>query len=426
MNLLVIGSGGREHALCWKLSQSPRVEKIYCAPGNGGTSEVAENVDIPAEDIPNLVKFALDKKIDLTVVGPEGPLVAGIVDEFEKNGLRIFGPNANAAMLEGSKAFAKQVMVAAGVPTARYEVITNIDEIQVTVGEFERAAVKADGLAQGKGVIICQSRSEIVGAVNGLMQDSIFGDAAKRIVVEELLEGEEASVLAFCDGSSAKLMVSAQDHKRIFDDDKGANTGGMGAYAPAPITSGMEKEIHDRVFVPVLSEMARRGTPFKGILYAGLMIEVKTGGARDFKVLEFNARFGDPETQVILPLLESDLVGILEACINGTLGKTEVKWNAGAACCVVLAAGGYPEKYEKGKVIEGLGGAKAVENVVVFHAGTKNSGGKIVTSGGRVLGITGAGATIKDAIERAYAGVAKVKFEGSQFRKDIGKRAIGK
>ncbi len=426
MEVLVIGSGGREHALCWKLSQSPRVEKVYCAPGNGGTSEVAENVDIATEDIPTLVRFALGKKIGLTVVGPEGPLVAGIVDEFEKNGLRIFGPSANAAMLEGSKAFAKQILDAADVPTARYEVITNIDEAQVAVDEFDAAAVKADGLCHGKGVIICCSKAEILGAVNRLMQDSVFGDAGKRIVIEELLEGEEASVLAFCDGKSAKLMVSAQDHKRVFDGDKGENTGGMGAYAPAPITRGMGKKIHDRVFVPVLAEMARRGAPFRGILYAGLMIGGKAGGARNFNVLEFNARFGDPETQVILPLLESDLAGILESCIDGTLHRADVKWKDGAACCVVLAAGGYPGKYEKGKAIWGLAGAKAVENVAVFHAGTKNSGGKAVTNGGRVLGVTGIGAGIEEAIGISYSGVAKIHFEGMQFRKDIGKKAIGK
>lgn len=761
MKLLVIGSGGREHALCWKLAQSPKVEKIYCAPGNGGTSEIAENVEIGAEGIPNLLKFAHDKKIDLTIVGPEAPLVAGIVDEFEKNGLEIFGPSALAAMLEGSKAFAKQIMVAAGVPTARYEVITNIDEIQVLVDEFPNgAAVKADGLAQGKGVIICHDAGEIVGAVNRLMQESIFGDAGKKIVVEELLQGEEASVLAFCDGKTAKLMVSSQDHKRIFDGDKGpncyssdteilttegwktfanvycedmvatynvsskaiefqhpmevhwirykgkmynfrhrlldllvtpnhrmlvekrkskvvsvyeaqnlhgesnipisvnwngtnpdyheipeydykfsrylqkfrlsfidwvrflafylsegyatkgkehrilvsqtqksphfqeirnvlsklpfavtyqnnnssfrinsaqlvkelrsfgfsyekfipnyiksaskeiileflkhynmgdgdihagkmrfttsskrmaddlqellfkiglngvisldkrptminpingkqylvthpvysiegsprktvgirkkdikildyegyvgcvtvpnsfvvvrrnnriaisGNTGGMGAYAPAPITKGREKEIHERVFVPVLREMGKRGAPYKGVLYAGLMIDQKT---KNFNVLEFNCRFGDPEAQVILPLLETDLIEVAEACIHGTLDKVDLKWKNGAACCVVLASKGYPEKYEKGKAIEGLGNAKAFENVVVFHAGTKKEGGKIVTNGGRSLGVTGLGMNIKGAISNAYTGVSQINFEGMHFRHDIGKRAL--
>lgn len=423
MNLLVIGSGGREHALCWKLSQGKKASKIYCAPGNGGTAEIAENVDIASEDIPGLLKFALENKIDLTIVGPEAPLVAGIVDEFEKNGLRVFGPSGAAAMLEGSKAFAKQVMEAAGVPTARYQVIANIDEIQVTVGEFEKAAVKADGLAQGKGVIICRNQSEIVGAVNKLMQDQIFGDAAKRIVVEELLEGEEASVLAFCDGKTARLMVSAQDHKRIFDNDSGPNTGGMGAYAPAPLTKGLEQKILETVFVPVLNEMSKRGAPFKGVLYAGLMIDTKSKN-RSFKVLEFNARFGDPETQVILPLLENDLVDVIGACIDGNLDTINLKWKSKAACCVVLASKGYPEKYDKGKVIKGLGAANAIENVFVFHAGTKEENSNVLTSGGRVLGVTGVGEDIRSAIEKAYEGVRKISFEGAHFRTDIGKRAL--
>ncbi len=423
MNVLVIGSGGREHALCWKLSQSPRVEKIYCAPGNGGTSEIAENVDIAAEDIAALVKFALDKKIGLNVVGPEAPLVAGIVDEFEKNGLRIFGPSGAAAMLEGSKAFAKHIMESAGVPTAAYEVVTNIDEAQVVLEEFDKAAVKADGLCQGKGVVICSSKDEIMGAVNRLMQDSVFGDAGKKIVIEEFLEGEEASVLAFCDGKTARLMVSAQDHKRIFDGDKGPNTGGMGAYAPAPITNGMEQEIHDRVFVPVLEEMAKRGTPYKGVLYAGLMINPKT---KEFSVLEFNCRFGDPETQAILPLLESDIVEAINACIDVTLDKAGMKWNDGAACCVVAAASGYPEKYEKGKVIEGLDNVKTFSEVLVFHAGTRTFDNKVLTNGGRVLGVTGIGRGISEAISNAYTGVSQVNFEGMHFRHDIGKKALGK
>ncbi len=419
MEILVVGSGGREHALCWKLLQSKKVKKIYCAPGNAGTAEIAENVAISADDIPKLLDFAIQNKIDLTVVGPEAPLVAGIVDEFEKNCLGIFGPSRAAAMLEGSKRFAKDVMIAAGVPTARYQIVMGIDEAQEAVGNFEKAAVKADGLAAGKGVVICNSRSEIMGAVNRLMQDSIFGEAAKSILIEELLEGEEASILAFCDGKTAKLMVSSQDHKRIFGNDKGANTGGMGAYAPAPIVKGMEGEILQKVFFPVLEEMRKRGAPFKGVLYAGLM--VKGGG---FKVLEFNARFGDPEAQPVLSLLESDLVDAMLACIEGRLGETELKWKNGAACCVVVAARGYPEKYEKGKKISGLAEAKKAKNVVVFHAGTKSVDGSAVTDGGRVLGVTGTGASIKEAISNAYAGVSRISFEGMQFRGDIGKRAL--
>ncbi|HLC93274.1 MAG TPA: phosphoribosylamine--glycine ligase [archaeon] len=420
MKILVIGSGGREHALCWKLSQSKQVSKIFCAPGNAGTSTVAENVPIPYEDISALLEFALKNKIDLTIVGPETPLVEGVVDAFEEKGMRIFGPSGTAAMLEGSKAFAKEIMTAAKVPTARYEVIANIDEAQSIVDEFPRgAAVKADGLAQGKGVIICHSQSEIMGAVNKLMQESIFGDAGKRIVIEELLDGEEASILAFCDGKTAKLMVSSQDHKRIFDGDKGENTGGMGAYAPAPVVKGLEEKIHGAVFVPVLNEMQKRGTPYKGVLYAGLMIKGK-----EFKVIEFNARFGDPETQPTLSLLETDLVDIVNSCIDGKLGKTEIKWKNGAACCVVIASKGYPEKYEKGHAISGLDAAAKLKDVVVFHAGTRPEGGKALTNGGRVLGVTGTGASIKDAIANAYTGVSKIKFDGMQFRKDIGKRAL--
>ena len=367
-----------------------------------------------------LADFAQREKIDLTVVGPEGSLAVGVVDEFESRGLRIFGPSSNAAMLEASKSFAKQIMVAAKVPTARFEVISNIDEAQMIVENFPNgAAVKADGLAAGKGVIICHNRSEIMGAVNRLMQDSIFSDAAKRIVIEELLEGQEASVLAFCDGKSAKLMVSAQDHKAIFDGDRGANTGGMGAYAPAPITKGLEGKIHKSVFVPVLKEMQKRKIPFKGILYAGLMVR----GDKIY-VIEFNARFGDPETQVILPLLENDLIEVIDACIDGTLDEIDLKLKKGAACCVVIASKGYPEKYEKGQIISGLDEASKSKNVSVFHAGTKKENGNITTNGGRVLGVIGVGVDIRSAIENSYAGVAKIKFAGMQYRNDIGKKAL--
>ena len=420
MKVLVIGSGGREHALCWKIAQDKRVSGIYCAPGNAGTAQIAENAPIPAEDIPRLLQFAIGNKIDLTVVGPEAPLVAGIVDEFEKAGLRIFGPSGAAAMLEGSKAFAKSVMDAAGVPTARYEVITSIDEAQVVSADFTSgAAVKADGLAAGKGVIICRSQGEIMGAVNKLMQDSIFGGAGKRIVIEELLDGEEASILAFCDGKAARLMVSSQDHKRIFDGDRGPNTGGMGAYAPAPVVKGMEKGILAGVFMPVMKEMEKRGAPFKGILYAGLMVK-----GNEFKVLEFNVRFGDPEAQPVLSLLESGLVGILEACIDGNLDQIDIKWKNGAACCVVVASKGYPDNYEKNKIITGLEEVVKIKNDVVFVSGAALYNNQFVTSGGRVLGVTGTDATIQEAIDNAYAGISKIKFEGMQFRRDIGKRAL--
>ncbi len=421
MRILVIGSGGREHALCWKLSQSRNIEKIFCAPGNAGTAEIAENVSILGDDIQKLAEFALREKIGLTVVGPEAPLVSAIVDEFEKKGLKIFGPSAGAAMIEGSKAFAKEIMVSAGVPTARFEVVTSIDEAQVIVDEFPNgAAVKADGLAQGKGVIICRSQPEIMGAVNKLMQESIFEGAGKKILVEELLDGEEASILAFCDGKTAKLMVPAQDHKRVFDGDKGQNTGGMGAYAPAPIAAGREKEFLQKIFLPVLSEMRKRGIPYKGVLYAGLMMKGK-----DLRVLEFNARFGDPEAQVVLPLLEGDLVEIMLACTEGRLEKANFHFSDRAACCVVMASRGYPEKYGKGMEIEGLGNAKAFKNVIVFHAGTKSEGGKMLTDGGRVLGVTGTGHSVMEAIENAYTGVSQIHFDGAHYRTDIGKKGVG-
>ncbi len=426
MKVLIIGSGGREHALAWKVSQSPRVEKIFCAPGNAGTALLggssrihAENVAIEAENIPALLEFALRKKIDLTVVGPEAPLVKGIVDAFEKKGLKIFGPSAGAAMIEGSKSFAKEIMVSANVPTARYEVIAGIDEAQSIVENFEKAAVKADGLAAGKGVFICKSKSEIMGAVNKLLQENIFGGAGSKVVIEELLEGEEASILAFCDGKNVKMMASSQDHKRALDNDQGPNTGGMGAYSPAPAVEGLEKRIEKEVMLPVIKELARRGAPFKGVLYAGLMIKGK-----NFKVLEFNARFGDPEAQVIIPRLENDIVEIFEACIAGKLNEIDLKWKKDAACCVVLASGGYPGKYEKGKEIEGLENASAFENVFVFHAGTKLENSKVVTNGGRVLGITGLGKNIKEAVDAAYTGVSQINFEGMHFRSDIGARAL--
>lgn len=424
MKVLVVGGGGgagREHAICWKVSQSRHVKKLFCAPGNVGTAEVAQNVDIKSNDIVGLASFAQKENIDLTIVGPEQPIADGIVDEFEKRGLKIFGPRAAAGKLESSKEFAKSIMTAAGIPTARYKVITSADEAQAVAKEFGKAAVKADGLAGGKGVIICHSPSEIIDAVKTLMQTSLFGNAGKRIVIEELLEGEEATVLAFCDGKTGKLMISSQDHKRIFDGDKGNNTGGMGAYAPAPITSGLENQIHDRIFVPALKEMAKRGTPYIGVLYAGLMI--KDG---KFNVIEFNARFGDPEAQPVLSLLESDLVEIAQACVDGRLTGTEVKWKTGAACAVVIASKGYPGKYETGKVITGIDEANKLKNVKIFQSSTKLNGKEIVTSGGRVLSVTATGSSIKDAIENAYLGVSRIKFEGMHYRKDIGKAVLNK
>ncbi|PIN85447.1 MAG: phosphoribosylamine--glycine ligase [Candidatus Diapherotrites archaeon CG11_big_fil_rev_8_21_14_0_20_37_9] len=419
LRVLVIGSGGREHTLAWKLSQSSKVDKIFCAPGNAGTALIGKNVPIGVEDIAALADFAEKEKIDLTIVGPEGPLVAGIVDLFNKKNLRVFGPSEKAAMIEGSKAFAKEIMVSAGVPTARYVVVTSMADAEKKLVGFEKAAVKADGLAAGKGVILCHSKKEIMDTVASMLEDKIFGEAGSRIVVEELLEGEETSVLAFCDGANVKLMVSSQDHKRIFDDDKGPNTGGMGAYSPAPVVNGLEKRILDEVMQPVVDEMKKRGIPYKGILYAGLMIS-----GDKINVIEFNARFGDPETQAVLPRMESDLVDAIDACIDGTLDRIELKWKKDSACCVVIAAAGYPGNYSKGKEITGLNNAVAFDNVLVFHAGTLLKDGKIVTSGGRVLGVTGIGATIKEAIDNAYTGVSQIDFDGAQHRTDIGKRAL--
>ncbi len=424
MKVLVVGGGGgagREHAICWKVSQSRHVSRLFCAPGNPGTAQVAQNVDIKAEDISGLASFAQKEKIDLTFVGPDQPIADGIVDEFEKRGLRIFGPKAAAAKLESSKEFAKEVMIAAGIPTARHKVIEGVEEARKVASEFKKAAVKADGLAGGKGVIICHTESEILDAVKTLMQPSQFGNAGKRIVIEELLEGEEATMLAFCDGKNAKLMVPSQDHKRVFEGDKGVNTGGMGAYAPVPFVSGLEKQIHDKVFVPALKEMQKRGTPYVGVLYAGLMI--KNG---KFDVLEFNARFGDPEAQPILSLLESDLVDIAQACIDGKLADTEIKWKSGAACGVVICSKGYPGKSETGKIITGIEDASLLKNVKIFQSCTKLDGKNVLTNGGRVITVTGTGASIKEAIENAYLGVSYIKFDGMHYRKDIGKAALKK
>jgi len=419
LKILVVGGGGREHTLVWKLSQSPKVEKIFCAPGNAGTASFGENIAINAEDIPSLLKFAKKEQITLTIVGPEASLVNGIVDEFEKNGLRIFGPKKEAAMLEGSKAFCKEVMLAAGVPTADYVEITSLEQIDEILEKFDKAAVKADGLAAGKGVLLCNSKDEIKAALQKILGEKAFGSAGEKVVVEELLEGEEASILAFCDGKNVKMMVSSQDHKRALDNDEGLNTGGMGAYSPALVVDGLEERIQKEIMQPMLDEMQKRGTHYVGVLYAGLMINNS-----DIKVIEFNVRFGDPECQCVLPRMKSDLVDVIEACIDGKLSEINLEWDNGAACCVVLASGGYPEKYEKGKMIEGLENAKAFDNVIVFHAGTKLEGDKVLTNGGRVLGVTGLGSDIKEAIDTAYTGVSQVNFEKMHFRTDIGKRAL--
>ena len=420
MQVLVIGGGGREHALVWKIKQSPKVKKIFCAPGNAGTVKIAENVPIGADDIKGLLEFALKRKIELTVVGPEQPLVMGIVDQFEKKGLRIFGPNARAAKLEGSKSFSKDIMKKYGLPTAEYETFTSIKTAKDYIKTKKPPLVmKADGLAGGKGVSICRTESEALAAIDSTMEKKSFGQAGDQIVVEEFLEGQEVSILAFCDGQTLLLMDSAQDHKAAFDGDKGPNTGGMGAYSPAPIFSEiMRKKVRDKIMLPIIRAMQLEERTYKGILYAGLML-TKSGP----QILEFNARFGDPETQPLLVRMESDIIPIFEACIDGTLNQCKLEWKKESSVCVVMAAKGYPASYKKGQPISGLNDANAFSGIVVFHAGTKERNGEILTDGGRVLGVTSIGADTPTAIKRAYKAVNEIKWQGTQFRKDIGSKA---
>lgn len=421
MRILVIGGGGREHALVWKLAQSSRVAKIYCAPGNPGISRLAECVAVDMADNEALVRFALDKAIDLTVVGPEAPLVAGVADAFAARGLRVFGPGRAAAQLEGSKAFAKELMKKYGVPSAEFGVFAEAE----AAGEYIRrlgapVVVKADGLAAGKGVVVARTVDEALAAVDMMMRDKVFGSAGGKVVVEEFMQGEEASLLAFTDGYTVAPMVAAQDHKRIFDGDEGPNTGGMGAYAPAPV---MTPQLVDRavreILQPVVDALRAEGHIYKGCLYAGLMITA-TGP----KVVEFNCRFGDPETQVVLPLLDSDLVTVMEACIDGKLAETAVAWKEAAAVCVVLAAEGYPGSYRKGDVISGL--ERTAAGTMVFQAGTADRDGEIVTAGGRVLGVTAVAAGVRQAIDSAYQAVGGINFTGMQYRRDIASRALAR
>ena len=422
MKVLVIGSGGREHALVWKISQSKKVDRIFCAPGNGGIREIAELVDIKIDDIDSLLRFAKENNIDLTLVGPEIPLVKGIVDRFEKEGLKIFGPAKELAMLEGSKVFAKETMRKFGVPTADFAVFSDPDKAKRYLKKKGvPIVVKADGLAAGKGVIVAQSVEEADAAIDDILVKKIFGAAGDRIILEDCLVGEEASILVFSDGKNIAPLVSSQDHKRIFDNDKGPNTGGMGAYSPAPVVSGkLFDEIIDRVFRPVIDGLAAEGKIYKGVLYAGIMI-TRSGPM----TLEFNVRFGDPETQAIVPRLKSDLVDVALACIDGTLGNIKLEWDDRACLCVVCASKGYPGPYEKHREISGLKEAKNIENSVVFHAGTISENGKIFTSGGRVLGVTGLGEDIRSAKDAAYRAIGKIKFDGIYCRSDIGYRAIG-
>ncbi len=419
MRVLVIGGGGREHALVWKISQSPKVTDIYCAPGNAGTAEIAKNVPIAADQIDQLLEFAQKNEIGLTVVGPEQPLVMGIVDRFQEKGLRIFGPTARAAELEGSKAFSKDIMKKYGLPTAEYEIFTSLELAQRYFDkETGPIVVKASGLAAGKGVILCSNSAEGLNAVDTIMKDKSFGEAGDQVVIEEFLEGQEVSVLAFSDGNTVLLMDSAQDHKAALDGDKGPNTGGMGAYSPAPIfTEILRQKVRDKIMLPLVRAMNSEGRPYKGILYAGLML-TKYGP----KTLEFNARFGDPETQPLLVRMKSDIVPLFEACIDGTLDQHELQWKPEPSVCVVMAAKGYPGSYEKGKEISGLDEAGALPGVVVFHAGTKAEEGKVLTSGGRVLGVTATGPDTPSAIKKAYEAVAKIQWDGIHYRKDIGHR----
>ena len=422
MKVLVIGSGGREHALVWKLRQSPRVTQIYCAPGNAGISELAALISLQSEDIHGLRRFAEQEHIDLTIVGPELPLSLGIVDEFEAHGLRVFGPKKEAAQLEVSKAFAKDLMRQEQVPTAYFGSFTNPDEARRYVDEVGTPiVVKADGLAAGKGVIICATVREAHEAINDIMRGRIFGSAGDRVVIEEFLEGEEASFLAFTDGHTVLPLSSAQDHKRIFDKDQGPNTGGMGAYSPAPIvTPGMTERIMQEVMYPIVTGLRRRGITYKGILYAGLMINKAA-----LKVLEFNVRFGDPECQPLMLRLKTDLVDVMEAVIEERLSEISLIWDERPAVCVVLTAGGYPGKYETGQTISGLESLRDWKDGVVFHAGTAFSDHQYVTKGGRVLGVTATGSDIGRAISTAYAGVQKITWSGMYYRRDIGRRALG-
>ena len=404
MKVLVIGGGGREHTLVWKIAQSPRVSKIYCTPGNAGIGELAECLPIKTDDIPALIRFAQAKKIDLTVVGPEGPLTKGLVDAFEKKGLQVFGPRKNAAILEASKDFSKRLMVKYQIPTGAFKTFTDPKPALAYLQKMGvPLVVKADGLAAGKGVMVCQTLDEAREAIELIMRDKAFGEAGKKVLLEEYLTGEEASFLAFSDGETVVPMPSSQDHKAIFDNDQGPNTGGMGAYSPAPVLNpALFDEALNRVMIPTVRAMAKEGRPYKGVLYAGLMIDK---GA--IKVLEFNVRFGDPEAQPLLMRLQSDIVDIFEAVIQGTLNKTKISWDERPAVCVVMAEKGYPGTYQKGQVIKGLEKVKGLKDVVAFHAGTALKGKDVVTNGGRVLGVTALGADIPQAIAQAYRAVEK-------------------
>ncbi|RJQ41406.1 MAG: phosphoribosylamine--glycine ligase [Nitrospiraceae bacterium] len=424
MKILVIGGGGREHAIVWKLSQSRHAEKIFCCPGNAGISELAECISFNNDNnFEALVDFARYEGIDLTIVGPEAPLSSGIVDVFEKNGRKIVGPDKKAAQLEGSKVFAKDLMRRCGIPTAEYKVFTSYLHAEDYVRmKGAPIVIKADGLAAGKGVIVAETVDEAIAGLKLMMKDRAFGDAGNKVLVEECIKGEEASFMAFTDGKTILPMVSSQDHKRIFDGDKGPNTGGMGAYSPAPvITPELEAIVMDKVMRPAIKGLQSEGIKYKGILYAGLMIHENKPYA-----LEFNCRLGDPETQPVLARLKTDLIDIALAIADEKLSGISLEWKQEHSVCVVIASKGYPGAYEKGRVIEGLNDVKKMEDVFVFHSGTSFNGNKVVTSGGRVLGVTALGKNISDAKAKAYSAIEKIHFKGMQFRKDIADRAINK
>ena len=418
MKVLIVGSGGREHAIAWKVARSPRVEKIYCAPGNAGIEEYAECVNIGAMEFEKLAAFAKEKEIDLTVIGMDDPLVGGVVDVFEKEGLRVFGPRANAAILEGSKAFSKDLMKKYHIPTAAYE---NFNDPQAALAYLETAkfpiVLKADGLALGKGVLICNNLEEAKAGVKTIMLDKQFGASGNCMVIEEFMTGREVSVLSFVDGKTIKTMTSAQDHKRAGDGDTGLNTGGMGTFSPSPFyTKEIDEFCQKHIYQPTVDAMAAEGREFKGIIFFGLMLT-----ADGPKVLEYNARFGDPETQVVLPRMKTDIVDVFEACIDGTLDETELEFEDNAAVCVVLASAGYPVKYEKGFVIRGLENFADKDGYYVFHAGSKRTDEGIVTNGGRVLGVTATGKDLKEARANAYEAVNSIDFDNKYYRHDIGK-----
>ncbi len=422
MKILIVGGGGREHAIAKALSRSPRVEKLYCAPGNGGISRLAECFPVKATDLEGMLELAKKLQPDYVFVAPDDPLVLGMVDKLNAEGFKTFGPRANAAILEGSKAFSKGLMKKYGIPTAAYEIFQDpakaIDYVKAQ--NSYPAVIKADGLALGKGVVIAQDIGEASLAIYSMMVDKKFGDSGNEVVIEEFMDGVEVTVLAFTDGKTVKPMVSSMDHKRAYDGDKGLNTGGMGTIAPNPLfTKEIEAECMEKIFKPTIAAMQKEGRPFKGCLYFGLML-TKNGA----KVVEYNCRFGDPETQVVLPLLETDLVDIIEAIDREKLDQLDIKWSDKACACVVMASGGYPEKYETGKPISGLDENGQAEGAYVYHAGTKLDNGKFLTAGGRVLGVTATGGDLKSALDGAYKAVEKISFEKAHYRKDIGKKAL--